>query len=213
MLCSSSQISHFAGDSLPSEPLGKPKNTGVCSLSLLQGIFPTQEWNLSLLHCRQFFTSWASREMFFLRCENESHAFISLHGNHVSYHYPYNESTSFSAREERLKYWEGFQNTEEYEKEKSGKTLPLLLGLLSRVLCRSLLNGRRITWWWPSKACNESCFMEKQQVSMGKIWIGGNGSGQTHFQNLDISFPNGREFGHYCLIRLRPMGKHTEVNL
>ena len=30
-------------DSLPSEPLGKPKNTGVGSLSLLQGIFPTQE--------------------------------------------------------------------------------------------------------------------------------------------------------------------------
>ena len=30
-------------DSLPSEPPGKPKNTGVGSLSLLQGIFPTQE--------------------------------------------------------------------------------------------------------------------------------------------------------------------------
>ena len=29
-------------DSLPSEPPGKPKNTGVGSLSLLQGIFPTQ---------------------------------------------------------------------------------------------------------------------------------------------------------------------------
>ena len=28
-------------------------NTGVCSLSLLQGIFPTQELNLGLLHCRQ----------------------------------------------------------------------------------------------------------------------------------------------------------------
>ena len=29
-------------DSIPSEPPGKPKNTGVGSLSLLQGIFPTQ---------------------------------------------------------------------------------------------------------------------------------------------------------------------------
>ena len=28
-------------DSLPSEPLEKPKNTGVGSCSLLQGIFPT----------------------------------------------------------------------------------------------------------------------------------------------------------------------------
>ena len=40
-------------DSLPAEPQGKPKNTGVGSLSLLQRIFPTQELNLGLLHCRQ----------------------------------------------------------------------------------------------------------------------------------------------------------------
>ena len=39
------------GDSLPAKPLGKPKNTGVGSLSLLQQIFPTQELNRSLLHC------------------------------------------------------------------------------------------------------------------------------------------------------------------
>ena len=39
-------------DSLPSEPQGKPKNTGVGSLSLLQQIFLTQESNRSLLHCR-----------------------------------------------------------------------------------------------------------------------------------------------------------------
>ena len=32
-------------DSLPAEPQGKPKNTGVGSLSLLQRIFPTQELN------------------------------------------------------------------------------------------------------------------------------------------------------------------------
>ena len=30
-------------DSLPAEPPRKPRNTGVGSLSLLQGIFPTQE--------------------------------------------------------------------------------------------------------------------------------------------------------------------------
>ena len=39
-------------DSLPVEPQGKPKNTGVGSLSLLQQIFPTQELNWGLLHCR-----------------------------------------------------------------------------------------------------------------------------------------------------------------
>ena len=38
---------------LLSEPPGKPMNTGVGSLSLLQGIFLTQEWNQGLMHHRQ----------------------------------------------------------------------------------------------------------------------------------------------------------------
>ena len=40
-------------DSLLSEPPGKPGNTGVGSLSLLQGLFPTQESNWGLLRCGQ----------------------------------------------------------------------------------------------------------------------------------------------------------------
>ena len=40
-------------DSLSDEPQGKPKNTGVGSLSLLQQIFPIQELNQGLLHCRR----------------------------------------------------------------------------------------------------------------------------------------------------------------
>ena len=40
-------------DSLLAESQGKPKNTGVDSLSLLQQIFPTQELNWGLLHCMQ----------------------------------------------------------------------------------------------------------------------------------------------------------------
>ena len=40
-------------DSLPAEPQGKPKYNGVGSLSFLQWIFPTQEANQGLLHCRQ----------------------------------------------------------------------------------------------------------------------------------------------------------------
>ena len=38
-------------DSLLAEPQGKPKNTGVGSLSLLQGTSLTQESNQGLLHC------------------------------------------------------------------------------------------------------------------------------------------------------------------
>ena len=40
-------------DSLPAEAQGKPKNTGVGSLSFFQGIFPTHESNQGLLHCRR----------------------------------------------------------------------------------------------------------------------------------------------------------------
>ena len=40
-------------DSLPVEPQGKPKNTGVGSLSLLWWIFLTQELNWGLLHFRR----------------------------------------------------------------------------------------------------------------------------------------------------------------
>ena len=42
------------GDFLPAKSQGKPKNIGVGSLFLLQGIFPTQESNQGLLHCRCF---------------------------------------------------------------------------------------------------------------------------------------------------------------
>ena len=38
-------------DYLPAEPQGKPKNTGIGSLSLLQRIFPTQELNQGLFLC------------------------------------------------------------------------------------------------------------------------------------------------------------------
>ena len=38
-------LPHCKWDSLPTESPGKPKNTGVGSLSLLQGDFLTQEWN------------------------------------------------------------------------------------------------------------------------------------------------------------------------
>ena len=46
------QVSSLWADSLPAEPPGKPRNTGVGSLSLLQWLFPTQESNQGLPHCR-----------------------------------------------------------------------------------------------------------------------------------------------------------------
>ena len=51
----------MGADSLSSEPPGKPKNTGVASLSLLQGLFLTQELNLGLLHCRRILYQLSSQ--------------------------------------------------------------------------------------------------------------------------------------------------------
>ena len=47
-----SRFPTFQADSLLSEPPEKPKNTGIGCHALLQGIFPTWELNLGLLHCR-----------------------------------------------------------------------------------------------------------------------------------------------------------------
>ena len=49
-------------DSLPAEPQGRPKNTGVGNLSLLQQSFPTQESNWGRLHCRQILSQLSYRE-------------------------------------------------------------------------------------------------------------------------------------------------------
>ena len=55
---SESESRSFVSDSLRPHGLYSPwnspgQNTGVGSFSLLQGIFPTQELNQGLLHCRQ----------------------------------------------------------------------------------------------------------------------------------------------------------------
>ena len=46
------QVSCIAAGFFTSRAQGKPKSTGVGSLSLLQWIFLTQESNRGLLHCR-----------------------------------------------------------------------------------------------------------------------------------------------------------------
>ena len=52
-------------DSLPAETQGKPKNTGIGSLSFLQGIFPTQESNRSHMHCRRILYQLSYQESHF----------------------------------------------------------------------------------------------------------------------------------------------------
>ena len=52
-------------DSLLAESPGKPKNTGVDSLSLVQGIFSAQELNQGILHCRWILYQCATRILSF----------------------------------------------------------------------------------------------------------------------------------------------------
>ena len=63
------------GDSLPSEPPGKSKNTGVGGLSLLQGIFLTQELNQGLLHWR--------RILYQLSCQGSPFFSLGLINTHL----------------------------------------------------------------------------------------------------------------------------------
>ena len=67
-------------DSLPSEPARKPKNTGVGSLFLLQGIFLTQELNQDLLHCRRILYRLSSpgRIVSYLAVKKRWNFFLSL---------------------------------------------------------------------------------------------------------------------------------------
>ena len=62
------QVSCIAGNSLPAEPQGKPKNTWVGSLSLLQGFFPSQELNQGLLHCR-----WILNQLSYVELKYKNH--------------------------------------------------------------------------------------------------------------------------------------------
>ena len=64
------------GSSVHGDSLGK--NTGVGNLSLLQGIFVTQELNQGLLHCRRILYQWSYQGSWHtanLNNRNEKHPF------------------------------------------------------------------------------------------------------------------------------------------
>ena len=65
-------------DSLPGKSQRKPKNTGVGSLFLLQRIFPTQESNRGLLHCRRILYQLSYQR---IARANPFHAFLLASGS------------------------------------------------------------------------------------------------------------------------------------
>ena len=66
-------------DSLPPEPQGKPRNTGMGSLSLLQQIFLTQESNRGLPRCRQILYQQLSGKKVSLLISIPT--YLGIHGN------------------------------------------------------------------------------------------------------------------------------------
>ena len=70
IMCNSCEPMDLQENSLPPKLQGEPKNTGVGSLSFLQGIFLTQEWNQGLLCCR-----W---NLYQLSCEGSAEALAVL---------------------------------------------------------------------------------------------------------------------------------------
>ena len=68
-------------DSLPSEPPGKAKNTGVSSLSLLQENFPTQESNQGLLQLLNVLSHFSLFELSVLRLLTSVQCLLSTTGN------------------------------------------------------------------------------------------------------------------------------------
>ena len=70
-----SRSPELQADFLPAEPKGKPKNTGVNSLSLLQQTFMTQELTQGLLHFR-----WI---LYQLNCQGSPHTHTYVQNTYI----------------------------------------------------------------------------------------------------------------------------------
>ena len=79
-------------DSSPAEPQGKPKNTGVGRLFLLQQIFPTQESNWDLLNCMWILYQLSYQGSYSIIYESESCSVVSNslwpHGLYSPWNFP-----------------------------------------------------------------------------------------------------------------------------
>ena len=89
------QVSHTAGRFFTIWATREAKNTGVGSLSFLQGIFLIQESNQGLVHCRRILTSWATREA--LNLPSLKHLIFILTWNYSEHLQLYNTSKQFQA--------------------------------------------------------------------------------------------------------------------
>ena len=70
-------------DSLPIEPQGKPKNTGVGSVFLLQRIFLTQESNWGFLRCRRTLYQLIYQGSLYTYIYTHTHKYMGFPGSSV----------------------------------------------------------------------------------------------------------------------------------
>ena len=128
--------------SLPAEAPGKPKNTGVGSLSLLQWIFLTQESNWGLLHCRQILYQLshhslkAHRE--FEHYTVQSHLYIICLLHHAVLEAliaPHTESLPGDSYTSRINHWTGMSSEDTWNL--TNALVSILMACTSRwaILC------------------------------------------------------------------------------
>ena len=120
----------FQVNSLPSEPPGKSKNTGVGSLSLLQGIFPTQKSNRGRLHHRWILyqLSHRGRPFIYIHIHTHRHTYIYTHTHthtHTYIHiYMYMAFIYYLVWQYLLAMWPGMQVKLMCESNKSCSKMP-----------------------------------------------------------------------------------------
>ena len=115
-------------------------NTGMVSLPLLQDVFPTQELNQGLLHCRWILFHWATREApnSVYRILNDTLIPSPVLVDRIAYNQALNPGLE---REERKREERGVEGKGPEEMRKSWEVC----------FSREIFRNCRAYWWFPSR--------------------------------------------------------------
>ena len=157
-------------DSLLTESPGKPKNTEVGSLSLFQGIFPTQESNQGFLHC-SWATSLATREALYAEYIvlnvglDESQAGIKIAGRNIN-NLRVCRWYSFNCRKLG---WKSWLKTQHYKNLRSWHPVPSVHG---KQKGKKWKQWQILFSWAPKSLQMVSAAMELKDACSweGKLW-------------------------------------------
>jgi len=121
-------------DSLPAEPPGKPKNTGVGSSSLLQQIFQTKESNHGLLHCR-----WILYQLSYLGLCGSQQTVVNLKEMGISDYLTWVLENLYTSQEETVRTGHGMPDWFQIGKEVRQSCIlsPCLFNLYAEYIMRN----------------------------------------------------------------------------